>query len=213
MYRVAGAPTGWEILLFGAMKGTMMEADISRRTAYYHFRELEKLGVLERVYSANSRIRSDYFRHPATYRLNLAKLTRDELFGRDVCRQTYIEYKAKRPLSGRIQPQSEKISPPPPDPVVVMPARTEQPEKIRRLSDRQTGKLLGKMAELMKGFAGSINTKDGIIFVEPGDPRYRKPMSKYAAMMEACKVLGISVDQAIETLVASGHKIEPEGEA
>lgn len=183
--------------MWPALAGIAIEAQIAERTARYHLRQLEALHVIEREYSANSRIRPRYFRHTATYKLRLDHLAP---------RPNYEHYKNSRPLTmpERKSPQSIRQEAPPP-PTQPQPAAASN---APRLTTRQRRELVSRIPALMKGNKGAV----GMVFFSPGDPGYREPMSKPEAILEACKSMcesdGVSLDRALEAAEEAGFGIE-----
>lgn len=206
MYKAASYPTGANLRMWPALAGIALNAQIAERTARYHLRQLEALHVIEREYSANSRIRPRYFRHTATYKLRLDRL---------VARPDYEHYKDSRPLTmpERKGPQRED-EPPPAPPQLLPPA--PPPSDAPPLTTRQRRELVQRIPRLMKGFKGSIvppGSRDGCsVWVGPDDPAYREPMSKPEAILEACRSMcesdGVGFDRAIEAAADAGFVIE-----
>jgi hypothetical protein len=223
-YEAAGRPTGKDVLLFCASEGVEMEAGISERTARYHRRALEKAGLVELVYSPMQRIRADYFRHTATWRLNLSALTAMSP------RKSYKQHKAARPLAMPIRPQSVKhptpatsttaapsdassSTQPPSDP-----PKRDNGQRVLSLTRRQRAKLVQRIPIFINGRHGSVGTTDGgRRYIQPGDPDYIAPMSKPEAILAACKSMqrdeGVSLEAAIDAARDAGFVIEPKGSA
>ena len=97
IWRAASSPYGnnGEILCYASIEGYAIEAGVSERALRYNLRELERIGILQLVYAANT------IRRPATYRLNLSALRR---------RRTYEEVKNSRPPR-RALPLRSPVSP------------------------------------------------------------------------------------------------------
>src|SRR5882724_826801 len=98
VWRAATSPYGTgEILCFASVEGYAIEAVTSERAMRYKLRELERIGVIELVYAANT------IRRPATYRLNISKL-------RERCRRTYQDVKNSRPAPTPLRPRASHAS-------------------------------------------------------------------------------------------------------
>jgi hypothetical protein len=98
IWRAATSPFGTgEILCFASVEGYAIEAVTSERAMRYKLRELERIGIIELVYAANT------IRRPATYRLNISKL-------RERCRRTYQDVKNSRPAPTPLRPRSSHTS-------------------------------------------------------------------------------------------------------
>lgn len=242
-WRICKKPSGDTIHLFASRLGVIFEADISPRTAYYHFRYLEgwrkskdgskvKSGppILENVHDPNKRIRPGYIRRPPTYRLNLAALSRENMFERKACRVRYEEHKANQPLSEPKGPQRVEA----PQATKHAPAATLQevrrqtvpePSKFShqnivrskpKLSKRNTAKFAGHLAVLMRGYTsrfaaaceGGWETK-----LDPSHPDYRAPMNFRAAMQAACKVWRRDPDSMADDLKHWGWKFDGENDS
>lgn len=196
-----------EILCFASVEGYAIEAGVSERALRYNLRELEKIGVLQMVYAANT------VRRPATYRLNLSVLRR---------RPTYDEIKKSRPPRRALHsihhhhssPTAREAAPaaisaaPVPVPLPVQDPERESRRQARRLTPREGPKLVAKMAELMRGTT-RLAQLDGVGFnLQPDDPRYRAPMSQENAIIAACMTLGIAEADAREHLKLCCWKFE-----
>lgn len=225
IWRASSSPYGTgEILCYASVEGYAIEAGVSERALRYNLRELERIGVIELVYAANT------IRRPATYRLNLHKLRP---------RRTYEQLKQSRPprralhsvhhSSPRPSPAAQEavqeaasVATSPLKPadaapvagsVAVAPAHdshrsSERP--TRRLTSREGPKLVAKMAELMKGHTRHVGI-DGYGFdLDPGDPRYRAPMAQEKALICACMTLCIPEESAKEALKLAGWNFDKE---
>jgi hypothetical protein len=94
IWRASTSPYGTgEILCFASVEGYAIEAVTSERAMRYKLRELERIGVIELVYAANT------IRRPATYRLNISKL-------RERCRRSYQQVKDGRAAATPIRPRA-----------------------------------------------------------------------------------------------------------
>lgn len=197
-YRVAGSPIGNEILLFTANKGVEMEAGVSERTARNHRRILEKLGAVTLKYRPNSRIRADYFRHTATYRFNVENLRP---------RPSYDEYRKSRKIAEEV-PAGPKPVQSSNESGIRSAARTR---KAPPLSTGQRKELVRRIAELANGYTRHVDMGGLEHHLRPDDPRYRAPMDKAHAVIEACKSMceshGCSLDRAIEAAKDAGFDI------
>jgi hypothetical protein len=156
--------------------------------------------MLELMYRANQWIRPKCYRHTATHRLNLSLLERKR-------QRSYQESKGLRRVAEPFRPQrvesAEPSSPPPtppaPEPTGVPSELGAAPahrnaKGISRAQDRERAlrmELSNKVTALMKGNCGSIETREGLRFVSPGDPDYRAPMTSENALIAACMQLGI----------------------
>jgi hypothetical protein len=212
MWRAAGKPHGKEIFLFAAVEGYRIEARYkSRRSVQYNLRQLAdpKVGAIELVHGANT------IRRPATYRLRVEALGK---------RQTYTDFKNQRKA-----PHSVPRRPAPPNapaPAAAPPTKFEEAARFldakrghatpaptpqpggrpqrtrapRRLTSREGPQLVARMAELMRGCKGRVNTSQGLIFVDEDDYRYREPLPQDKALIAACMSLGIAEDDAREHL-------------
>lgn len=208
IYRAAGSPLAKDanhgILLWPAIKGVMIEAQIAERTARYHLRQLEQLKVIEKVYEANARIRPDYFRHTATYRLLVPNLKQ---------RQNYARYKATLPLAMPKRSQSvkaeaaEHVSPAPaPQPIATPQPSPQKPP--RKLTSRECSKLVGLVKQFKQGCTYIGAGREGMgRKLSPGDPEYQAPMNQEEAIVAACKELGAPIESAIEALKLAGWKV------
>lgn len=211
MWKAAAKPWGNEVLLFASVEGYSIEAGVCERQFRYNLRALEKIGVVELVYPANSRIRPDRFRHTATHRLNLSKLRR---------RTTYEDVKSSRKFATPIRSQSPApaAAAAPPSQAVTPPAspaasgavcRTTSPKPIRKLTPREGPELVKRMKDLMAGQVEYFSPADGFsVSISPGHPRYRAPMSQENALIAACMSLGIPTESAREHLKLCSWKFE-----
>lgn len=224
-YEAAGRPTGKDVLLFCASQGIEMEARIAERTARYHRRALEKAGLVELVYSPMQRIRTDYFRHTATWRLNISALISMAPV------KSYKQHRAARQVATPIRPHSaahptpEASTATPSDASSSAPAPRPQPvpqrdvRRRRQLTTRQRRELVRRIAYFAKGCHGPQRDVDGGIgqFVRPGDPGYRAPMSRSEAIVAACKSMcqseGVAEESAIEAARDAGFIVESKGSA
>lgn len=200
-------PVGREILLFPALKGIQMRAQVCERTARYHIRALEKLGILELYYSANSRIRPGYFRHTATYRLR-ADLLKP--------RPTYENYKLSLPIAKPKAAQSVKAADaagPVPDarqaPAPPATKRATSSPIAPALTSRQRKKLVGFISDYVEGCKGDIVLRTGEgYYVDKDDPLYREPLPRDAAIVKACELMcktdGVSLERALEAAAQAG---------
>jgi hypothetical protein len=201
-----------EILCFAAVEGYAIEAGVSERALRYNLRELEKIGVLQMVFAANT------IRRPATYRLNLSALRR---------RRTYDEVKKSRPPRRALHsihhsspPAQEpaKAAAPPVNtaaPVAVAPVRdahrSSSPPAISRGEDRVRKlrlDLMTKWTELKRGYCGSVNTSQGLLYIDEDHPRYRAPMSSENAWIAALTFFQISEKEARDKLKLTYGKLE-----
>lgn len=200
IWRAASNPYGTgEILCFASVEGYAIEAGVSERALRYNLRELERIGVIQLVYAANT------IRRPATYRLNLFALRR---------RRTYDELKKSRPPRRALH-SVRHSSPPPvqaaaaPSPAAIAaPVPVAQPSKTPQLGSRQfdrTRKLRAefkaKIAEIMEGCHGSISGPRGeSLWVDEDSPLYRPPTSPEKAFIRACGILQLSDREGRELL-------------
>lgn len=219
-YEAAGRPTGKEVLLFCASQGIEMEARIAERTARYHRRALEKAGLVELVYNPMQRIRTDYFRHTATWRLNISALISMAPV------KSYKQHRAARQVATPIRPQSathptpESSTAAPVDASSREPAPRPQPvparENVRRapqLSTRQRKELVQRIAYFKKG----CTHRNPHWPLKPEDPEYRAPMTRSEAIVAACKSMceehGVAEDRAFEAARDAGFVVESKGSA
>lgn len=199
---------------------------IHRRTVQRTIDELAApgVGVLEQVLEANVWVghgKHRRFRRSATYALRPEKLHRQ---------QTWEEYYAEKPRPQRSH-ESHRSSPSPaqdaaasptslppataaPVPAAAVQQQRETSRPPRRLTSREGPQLVAKVAELMRGYHGTVNTVSGLVHVDESHPKYRAPMSQEHALTAACMTLGIPYEAAMEHLKLCRWKFdEPESSA
>jgi hypothetical protein len=188
---------------------------ISRRTVQYQIDKLVALEVLEELYPANSWVRYNgetVIRHTATYKLNADKLKP---------RLSWGEWRQSMPVK---KPAARTLGPQPvaaeamPVPSAAEQKKISSASNAPKLTTRQRKELVRRIPMFMKGVSGNVRTGDGgTRWVGPEDPAYREPMSKPAAIVEACKSMcetdGVSLDRALEAAADAGFRIEPKGSA
>lgn len=226
MWRASQKPYGNEIYFFAAMEGYRREGRYkSKRTVRYNLRALEKLGVIELVYHANSRIRADRFRHTATHRLNIQRLGQ---------RETYQQFKENQPIATPLPPRSiaPESSTPAPSPAPVTPiappsrsstmqrdhrGTERESRKLPDLTVRQRKELVQRIPIFMKGCHGNVATRYGESrYIGPDDPEYRAPMDKDSAILAACEWMctnhGTSMEKALEAAADAGFRLVAKGD-
>lgn len=226
MYRAAGEPSDRDILLYCAVEGYRQDAGWnSRRTVQYHLRELEQLGVLEVVIGSNQ---PGAPRRPATYRLRFDRLGQ---------RLSYAAWKEKRKAAYLVPPpprpdpapdpappssprpvQSAAAAPTPAPPAAapirethrgIRPQGAPDPDGAKfHITARTGGKLVGRIAELVKGVTKAVGL-DGLEFeLRPGQRGYRAPEKPSSALLIACRDLGIPFWAAREYCERCGLKFD-----
>jgi hypothetical protein len=187
---------------------------ISRRTVQYQIDKLVELTVLEEVYPANSWVSYNgetVFRHTATYKLNADKLKSRLSWGE--WRQSMP---VKKPAARTLQPQPVAVEPSPE--TAAAQTKVSIASSAPKLTTRQRKVLVSRIPAFMRGCKGSVRTiEGGTRWIGPEDPEYREPMSKSAAIVEACRSMcesdGVSLDRALEAAADAGFTIEPKGSA
>lgn len=163
-------------------RGRSKHGCLCRRTVQLHIDEAVKLGVLEEVYPANSRVRYNgtiCFRHTATYRLVPEKLTP---------RKTWEEWQALKPVAMPKPPQ--RVDAPAAAPVVAIPQKPVPAERPAqpKLTRREAAKLVAEIAIIVRGCTTVTEEFGGYTEkLKPGDPRYQAPMTFAEAFQEVCK--------------------------
>lgn len=175
-------------------------------------------GPLRKVIDENSWVghgKARRFRRSATYELNPAKLVPAKSWD-----EWHAEKIAAKPAPRRIGPQRSSSppaqqaatrTPQPPTaasvPVIPVEHR-DMGRRFRRLTSREGAKLVQKMVELMRGYTRHRGI-DGYAFdLDPGDSRYRAPMSQDHALIAACMQFCIPEESAREALKLAGWKFE-----
>jgi hypothetical protein len=153
-------------------------------------------------------------RRPKTFQVDAAKLRR---------RLTVEQYKKMRdshrcakPFRPRSEHRGHRPSPPAPEAAPVAPtpqsaapaAVPETSARHRRLTSREGPKLVAKMAELMRGYNKHVGLDGFAVVLDPGDSRYRAPLSQEKALISACMTLGIPYELALEHLKLCQWKFE-----
>lgn len=203
IWRASSSPYGNnELLCYASVEGYAIEAGVSERALRYNLRELERLGIVQLVFAANT------VRRPATYRLNLAALRR---------RRTYDEVKKARPPRHALHSFSHSSPAPPQEPAsmrldavaaapvaVVAPPRTSSPKLGTRQFERirkDRAELKALIADLVEGCHGQIYTARGEpLWVDEESALYRAPMAAEKAFGEACAALQLSEREGRELL-------------
>lgn len=224
---------GREILLYPARAKVLCESDYCARQTRRHYRILEKLEILILVHPANS------VRRPPTYRLNVERLDRAELYGRKKSRMTSKEYAQAHASVMRKFPVRESA----PRSSIETP-KAEKPKNIRtlprspKLTTGQRVQLVQRISFLQKGSQGEPryeqqNPDPGCVKCEGSGRRARSgtvgvcecsvktiyigardPLPRGEAVLVACKSMteshGVSMERALEAAEDAGFKA-PEG--
>jgi hypothetical protein len=130
-----------EILCFAAVEGYAIEAGVSERALRYNLRELEKIGVLQMVFAANT------IRRPATYRLNISALRR---------RRTYEEVKKSRPPRRALH-SVHHSSPPAQEPAKALPVNPAAPVAVAMASPEKSHR------QILGGDRGARKIRETIV--------------------------------------------------
>lgn len=118
-----------------------------------------------------------------------------------------IPFRPSRSSHSSPSPAQERAASPtslPPATAAPVPAAAVQQRETsrppRRLTSREGPQLVAKVAELMRGYHGTVNTVSGLVHVDESHPKYRAPMSQEHALTAACMTLGIPYEAAMEHL-------------
>lgn len=243
-WRICTSPAGTEIQLFKELKAHAREAQISERTARYHRRAFENLQLVEVAHPANSKFRrptthrlkietlvkrpwttcpSCGHRHQRAEECGcLVKYGKSERTCRCAPRHAApVPIRPSRSSHSSPSPAQERAASPtslPPATAAPVPAAAVQQRETsrppRRLTSREGPQLVAKVAELMRGYHGTVNTVSGLVHVDESHPKYRAPMSQEHALTAACMTLGIPYEAAMEHLKLCRWKFdEPESSA
>ena len=193
-----------------------IELGVCRRTAQRRVQRLVEMKVLVQIGAPNSYFQGDpnKFRPSTTYEAHPEVLRP---------RPTWKDFESMRPTHRRLQVKSASqhlrrrpaqprlVSTPPATPVqppakpveaatttpAAVPLGSRQFERIRKAR----AELRAKIAELMQGCRGSIQTKDGgSIWVDEDSSLYRQPMSAEKAFITACMFLQLTEREGRELL-------------
>ena len=213
IWRAASSPYGTgEIQFYASVEGYAIEAGVSERALRYNLRELERIGVIEMIYAANT------IRRPATYRLNVSALRR---------RRTYQDLKSSRPAPTPFRPHNAQsraahhVSSPPAQeaaaapspasvaaPVAVAPRDHRDTRRFRQLRASDGKDLVAKILELQKG-TDSYKSAEGFwVKYPPGHPSIRPPLSAESALTSACLTLRLPEDASREYAERCGIKFK-----